>query len=229
MKTRSLGTVLFGLLVIALGLGFLLSSLKVIGLGESLGTWWPMLIIIVGLLSLMSNPRQFLWPLLIISAGVVFQISQLGWLGVNAWSVIWPLAIIFFGLSVLFSHGNPTKDSDELEEDKLDLLVAFSGQSARSVSKQFTGGRMNALFGGIEADLTEAKLKDGKADLDVMTMFGGIEIRVPETWTVKVSGLPLFGGWENKTKTPKNPAGVLTIHGTCMFGGVSIKTGPKTD
>jgi predicted membrane protein len=230
MRTRSLGTVLFGILIIGLGLGFLLDSLNVLQFGQFITTWWPSIIIIVGLLSLISNRRQFLWPLLIVAAGVLLQLQKLNVIQVNAWRVIWPLAIIFFGLSLLFSR-LPTKKYEDIDEDKLDIFLAFSGQNARSTSKQFTGGRMTALFGGAEVDLTQAQLKDNKADLDVMALFGGLEIRVPETWAVKVTGLPIFGGWENKAKAPVNAkdAPVLHIHGTCMFGGVSVKTGPKTD
>jgi predicted membrane protein len=222
---------LFGLLIVGLGVAFMLNSLGIVGLGDFFATWWPSAIIIVGLLSLISSRRQFLWPLLIIAIGVLVQLDRLEVIAVNAWTIVWPLAIITFGLSLLINKGMWDSKTEDMDDDKLDLFVAFSGQQARSISKQFTGGRMNALFGGIEVDLTEAHLKDGKADLDLMAMFGGIELHVPEGWVVKVSGLPLFGGWENKTKPPKDPEGapVLTVHGTCMFGGVSIKSGLKSD
>jgi hypothetical protein len=80
------------------------------------------------------------------------------------------------------------------------------------------------LFGGIELDLTDAEMKNG-ATVDVFTAFGGIDIRVPDGWIIKTSGLPIFGGWEDKTRKPRdaNKAPVLNIAGTCLFGGVSIK------
>ncbi|HSE60693.1 MAG TPA: DUF5668 domain-containing protein, partial [Candidatus Saccharimonadales bacterium] len=225
MKTRSLGTVLLGILVVGLGVGFLLDALDVMKFGQVISTWWPSVIIIVGLLSLISNFRQFLWPLLLIAAGVLLQLDKLDVVTVNAWKVIWPLAIIFFGLSLLLGRGNPGPKAEDIDDEKLDLFVAFSGQEARSTAKQFSGGRMSALFGGIEVDLTDAALKDGKADLDVFTLCGGIEIHVPDNWVVNVSGLPIMGGWENKTKTPAETKGApaLTVHGTCIMGGVSIK------
>lgn len=229
MKTRSLGTILFGILIVGLGLGFLLDSLNVVQFGTLAATWWPSVIIIVGLLSLISNFRQPLWPLLLVAAGVVLQLDKLGAIQVNAWKIIWPLAIIFFGLSLLVQRGHIGRKPDDLADDKLDLFVAFSGQNTRSVSRQFKGARMSALFGGIEVDLTDAQLAEGKADIDVFTLCGGIEIRVPETWAVKVTGLPIMGGWENKTKVPADvtKAPVLTIHGTCIMGGVSVKNGAK--
>lgn len=229
MKTRSLGTVLFGILIVGLGVGFLLDSLNVVQFGTLAGTWWPSVIIIVGLLSLISNFRQPLWPLLLVAAGVVLQLNKLGAIEVNAWRIIWPLAIIVFGLSLLFGRGHVGKRYEDLSDDKLDLFVAFSGQNARSISHQFKGGRMSALFGGIEVDLTEAQLADGKADIDIFTLCGGVEVRVPETWAVKVTGLPIMGGWENKTKVPVDAAKAptLTIHGTCIMGGVSVKSGVK--
>jgi hypothetical protein len=57
-------------------------------------------------------------------------------------------------------------------------------------------------------------------------MFGGIDIRVPETWAVTVRGTGVFGGYEDKTieprpTDPKPPH--LIITGVALFGGVTVK------
>lgn len=28
---------------------------------------------------------------------------------------------------------------------------------------------------------------------------GGVELKLPVDWEVKISGIPIMGGWENKT------------------------------
>jgi hypothetical protein len=56
-------------------------------------------------------------------------------------------------------------------------------------------------------------------------MFGGAEVMVPAEWTVKVPGLPILGGWENKTamtgeRTVAGPA--LNVNNLVAFGGIEV-------
>ena len=69
---------------------------------------------------------------------------------------------------------------------------------------------------------------DDEAVLEVSCIFGGVELRVPETWYVHSRSLPVFGGFEDKTRQPKvdPPAGTkrktLIVTGVVVFGGVEI-------
>lgn len=80
------------------------------------------------------------------------------------------------------------------------------------------------MFGAAELDLRDA-LPSPDAQLDVFTAFGGVEITVPQGWQVNLSGLPLFGGFENATaKDTLSPdAPTLEVSATALFGGVEIK------
>ncbi len=216
---KSLGEILLGLLVLIVGVGFLLSALNILEFGGIIRTWWPLIVVGVGLASLVSNPRVFGWPLLIMAFGVLLQLRQLDIVTFNVWSLVWPTIIVVLGLHLLFGRNRPK----EVDADSIDVLALFSGYKANSTSTKLKGGRISAVFGGMELDLTDAKLAKG-ASLDVFAALGGIEIKVPEGWNVKISGLPIMGGWENKTKAPKGEdAPALNIRGTCFMGGVSVK------
>jgi hypothetical protein len=58
-------------------------------------------------------------------------------------------------------------------------------------------------------------------------MFGGVEIWVPQNWTVEVVGHGIFGGYDDKTLPPRiNPGDKpqhLVLTGYAMFGGVTVK------
>jgi len=58
----------------------------------------------------------------------------------------------------------------------------------------------------------------------VFTMWGGIEIRVPESWTVIIRATPIMGAIEDQTR-PVAAAGAhrLTVRGFVLMGGVEIK------
>lgn len=222
MNTKSFGRVLFGLIIVGIGAGFMLDGFHVYDFSSAIGDWWPSLIIVIGLISWLNNPRQFLWPLTIVVAGVLLQLRELDVLDFNVSGVIWPAVIIMVGLSLVFQRSG-RKMPKAVNDDAVDMFVAFSGLEAKNQSDSFAGGKITALFGGATLDLRKAKLTD-KATIDIFAAFGGVEIRVPEGWQVKTGGLPLFGGWDNKAEIPEDKkAPTLYIQGTCLFGGFEVK------
>ena len=112
----------------------------------------------------------------------------------------------------------------ELNKEGLEEYYAtFAGQKIDMTDEEFKGCSLNAVFGGIDIDLRQSKLK-GEKIINASAIFGGITIRVPEGINVKVKSTPIFGGVSNKTvitKGEKIPT--LYINAFCMFGGVEIK------
>ncbi len=88
--------------------------------------------------------------------------------------------------------------------------------------------QLQSLFGGIEIDLRDADLAETEAVLYANAIFGGIEIRVPETWYVAARGQGIFGGYTDSTRytgpgDPDKPKKTLIVMGTAIFGGVEIR------
>ncbi len=121
-------------------------------------------------------------------------------------------------------RSNPTKNEhDASDNPQTDLFAALSGIENNVTSKDYKGGTASAVLGGIVLDLRKAEIKSS-AKLSLFTFCGGVELRVPETWRVNVSGTPLLGGWENRTATPADKnAPILNIDATCILGGIEIK------
>ena len=64
--------------------------------------------------------------------------------------------------------------------------------------------------------------------LHANALFGGIELRVPETWYVVTRGQGIFGGYTDSTRyvppsDPDKPKKTLIVMGTAIFGGVEIR------
>ena len=67
--------------------------------------------------------------------------------------------------------------------------------------------------------------------IDVFAFWGGIDIQVPEDWAVTIRGIPLLGGFEDKTHQSPTTAGVaagaprqeLIIKGFAIMGGIDVK------
>ena len=62
-------------------------------------------------------------------------------------------------------------------------MAVLGGGSRGNNSRSFQGGELTAVLGGCDIDLRQAAI-DGEAVIDVFAICGGIEIRVPEDWTI---------------------------------------------
>ena len=231
LRGRGRGGVVTGGILMLIGLVFLLDHLGIISIGNA-WRFWPMLLVLTGVMNFMSQRRA--WGALLMFAGVVLQLNQLG-ITHFGWAALWPMMLIAFGLFVMwgsFQWGSKPVASTSAAGDPrttLNEAVVFGGLERRMTSQDFQGGDITAIFGGVELDLTEANMQANEATLAITAIFGGVEVRVPPTWQVAFRGAPIFGGVEDKTRTarvddPANPnLKTLVITGAVIFGGLEIK------
>jgi hypothetical protein len=135
----------------------------------------------------------------------------------------WPLLFVFVGSALVWRSivGRPTVATDT--NSSISAVAVLGGVSRGNNSGSFRGGDLTAIMGGCEVDLRQARI-DGEAVIDVFAMWGGIEIRVPEDWTVIGRVTPLLGGFEDKTRAPQTAsAHRLIIRGFVVMGGVEVK------
>ena len=231
LRGRGRGGVVTGGILMLIGLVFLLDHLGIISIGNP-WRFWPMLLVLTGVMNFMSQRRA--WGALLMFAGVVLQLNQLG-ITHFGWAALWPMMLIAFGLFVMwgsFQWGSKPVASTSAAGDPrttLNEAVVFGGLERRMTSQDFQGGDITAIFGGVELDLSEANMQANEATLAITAIFGGVEVRVPPTWQVAFRGAPIFGGVEDKTRTarvddPANPnLKTLVITGAVIFGGLEIK------
>jgi len=219
-----------GIIFILIGISALFNQLGFWDFGNIISTWWPLILIGIGVSQLSRRPASKTSGIVIIVIGALFQMRELDIITVSLTKFFWPAIIIAIGVSMLLPKTHTKKNyeftKDEIDEDVVDNLSLFSAVKSRNVSKNFRGGSLVAIFGGIDMDLREAHLLNENASMDVTAAFGGVNIIVPPEWKVVVRGIPIFGGWSNKTRgknyvNPDSP--VLTIHCFVAFGGVDIK------
>jgi predicted membrane protein len=217
----------WGALIVAAGIALLLDHLGFVAIG-SLLRFWPMILIFFGVGHLFT-PSNRAWGGILIVVGAVFQLNALGITHVH-FADLWPLAIIAVGLILMWSALKPPsvpKGSAE-SPDMFNAVAIFSGCERRVKSQNFKGGRATSIFGGVELDLRDAKIEGEEATIEVNCIFGGAEIRVPDSWNVNSRSIPILGGFSDKThiSSAEDPAGgkrkTLIITGVVVFGGVEI-------
>jgi hypothetical protein len=103
---------------------------------------------------------------------------------------------------------------------------AFMGGGDRVVrSQNFRGGEVTAIMGGFHFDLRSAAIAGDSATIEIFTLWGGVDFRVPEDWNVVVQGVPILGVFTT-TGRPVNAAPgskTLVLTGTAIMGGVEVK------
>jgi len=212
---------LFGLVLLGLGVAMLLGRLGIVEVSfwRILGTWWPLLIVAAGLAALTTVPRAWPGPVGLIAVGVFLQLARLDLFDVELTSLIWPVVLIAIGLTLLVRFGRP----DSGTSDTIRSTVFWWGSERTSRSQSFRSAVLTAVMGGIELDLREADVQ-GRADISIFSFWGGVEVKVPPTWRVTVRGLPILGGWDDKTVDPTDPnAPELVVHVTTVMAGAEIR------
>jgi predicted membrane protein len=219
---------LFGLLLILFGILFLLHQMGRLDFGDVISDFWPLILVLAGISHIVNNNfRNVRGGVLLIIIGGLFQLSKLEILSRSAWHYIWPVLIILVGLwMVAGSFGRRrTATAAQARENDLNASALLSGLEHRVESQAFKGGRASAIMGGIDIDLTQAKLAGDQASLDLSVIMGGIDVRVPRSWRVEVDGHPLLGAIEDKhTHVPGEGAvQTLFIRASAILGGIEIK------
>lgn len=226
------GGMAWGAVLVLFGTVLLLDHMGVLD-ARQLWKFWPALLIVAGIVNFFQGGRRA-WGAVLLTLGVLFQLDTLGVAHFH-WADLWPLAMIFAGLFIIWGSLEARKALGKLGEDggdprsTLNEHVLFGGIERRVNSKQFRGGQLHAVFGGIEVDLRDAEMDGDEATLVANSIFGGIEIRVPETWYVASHGQGIFGGFTDATKyrgveDSTNPhRKTLIVKGASVFGGVEIR------
>lgn len=215
---------LVGIILILLGIGFLLQQFTAFDFGDILYTYWPSILIIIGLVKLVQKQSSTLGNIILILIGALFQANRLGLINYSFGDIFWPAILILVGLNFILSRRSNYSSNSIDDESSINNFVIFSGIKTLNYSQSFKGGTATALFGGIDIDLRGADISDGEAYLELTTMFGGIDLLVPQDWKVEVTGVPILGGWENKTILNTNPdAPVLKVKCFVAFGGIEVK------
>jgi len=236
---RGFSHLVVGLFIVAVGLGLLLDNLGIYPIGD-LWRYWPVILIILGISKVTESPYAAgkIWGGLVFIVGCGFLANNLHLIPNFhfGWELIWPLIIIYFGASLLlrglgpgasWGHWSSNAGGREMRPD-FNYVAMFGGGKRRIESKEFRGGSAVAIFGGYNLDLRDAGMAGETATVDVNALFGGIDIRVPDTWQVEVRASAIFGGVDDKTVPPRTTSGVtppkLIITGFAAFGGIVVKS-----
>ncbi len=225
---KNVSNVVWGLLLIAVGIGYGGGSLGFWDFSIFFKGWWTLFIIIPCLVNLIQygvNGGNVLG----LCVGIALFLSAQGFLEFSmVRRLLVPAILILVGISLLL--GNTRRQIRDQQGNQIpyekggfDVSAVFGGRKMKYDGQVFEGVTVNAVFGGAELDLRMAVIQQD-VRIDATAVFGGVDILVPSNVIVKVMSTPVLGGVTNKASAPTEvPCHTLYINATCVFGGVDIK------
>jgi hypothetical protein len=214
-----------------------------------------------------TNLVQVALGICVIALGVLLLLYKQGLVEIERILDLWPLALVLIGgalvwqarrgsatpslpigpliwiviMGMLLSH---TFDRRSLDAKAGDVNVfAVLGRDRRQAdSLPLRGARVTALMGRTDLDLTRASMAPGdSAEIDVFTVMGGSDIRVPGHWQVDMDTVAIMGGARDERPRPADdrtteasgettrfPAPRLVVRGTIFLGGLTVR-GPRPE
>lgn len=218
MKKNSL----WGIVLILVGVIIGLNKLDIISFNIFFDGWWSLFIIIPCLVGLFTD-RDKMGNIIGLLVGVLLLLGCNDVINFDiVLSLLFPIILVLIGISLLVKNVSGKKMEVEKISDDNSYTSAFSSQKV-NIDSKYMGSNINAIFGGVELNLVNAKI-DKDIVIEVCAIFGGVDIIVPSDVNVKFNATSIFGGCSDKRKNiSKDNKKTIYINGICLFGGVDIK------
>lgn len=212
---------------------------------------WRTIFIILGIVFIANNKNKTMGIIFLLIGGWGYAKNFMNdYLGIY-FTDLWPILLLIAGLWLILNKNGKTKttsfqdptgnnpDSASKGEpsinssrnthtsDQIDESAIFSGIEKYIESQNFRGGKVTSIFGSCELDLTRCKLAPGENILEITTLFGGTELRVPTDWKIITSVTSVFGGFDDKrfmNFQQVTTDSILVIKGSIVFGGGELKS-----
>ena len=205
--------------------------------------WWPALFIWAGV-SVARKGRPWAGSILGLF-GFFLLLDNLNYIDLD-FSDLWPVVLILLGVKVIWRNREEREErstaaildesvsgssddpeptaSTQSEEPTINAVGVLGGVDRKCSSQAFEGGQLTAVMGGCEIDFREASILNSPAVIDVFALWGGVELIVPEDWTVTMKTQPIMGGISDRTTAPRGGSDKnLILTGTVVMGGLEVK------
>ncbi|MGN0164143.1 MAG: LiaF transmembrane domain-containing protein [Candidatus Ornithomonoglobus sp.] len=224
---RKINSIVWGIALLAVSAVLILNIFQITDIEIFFDGWWTLFIIVPSLIGLFTGHDKtadiiglLIGIFLLLACQDILDFDML-------WKLIVPVIIAVIGIKMIFSGIGRNRGfvkSIETNSNNMKIaFAAFSGQDINFDNEIFKGAELTSVFGGIKCDLRNAVFESDTV-INVCSIFGGMDILLPEHVNIKVNSNSVLGGIDSKKHQNSND-NQYTVHlnGTCIFGGVDVK------
>ena len=181
MKNKD--NIIWGILLVVLGVIFGLNAIGLTEINIFFDGWWTLIIIAFGLSGLYKDSDKT-WPAILTLIGVVMLLAARNLIDFTiVWKLLFPSILVVFGISLVFKGFTGRDIKDKIKNIKIDNkdilhIDAVFSQEKMKIEEEFRGSELNAVFGNLDLNLKNAKLKND-AFISASSIFGGITLYLP--------------------------------------------------
>ena len=219
---------IIGFLLIFIGLILGLNAFGITNINLFFSGWWTLFIIIPSLVGLI-NDKEKTSSLIFLIIGVWLFLAERDLIEYELLiKLLLPVILISIGLLLVFKdvlsiNGKEIKKINANNKESNNYIAIFGSQDLKFEDEKVENLDLKSLFGGIKLDLIYEKIEKDIV-INTLSVFGGIDIYVPDDVKVKVSSTPFFGGVEVKRgKQSSKKEITIYLNSVCIFGGVDVK------
>lgn len=223
---KNISNILWGLVFVALGVIVGINTLGIADINIFFDGWWTLIIIIPSCIDFIKG-RDKTGSLIGIIVGVLLLLGCQDIIDFELiWKLLVPIILVIIGLSLIFKDSLKSSLRRELKKlnnkkNEKEYCATFGAQKINFDNQKFDGADLNAIFGGLDIDLTKAEIIDNSV-INISSIFGGTKVKVPDDVNIKVISTSIFGGVSNKKPFNDKCLKTIYINTTCLFGGVDI-------
>jgi hypothetical protein len=216
------GRLALGMVLIVMGLLLTLEQAGILNV-EGIGRFWPLFLIGIGYVKVRQplEDGQRAIGMALLAGGGLFQL-----ISVLSWGRAWPLALVAAGGLLLWQavERPPAPAAAPPLSPYVSELALLGGLKRSLRVRDLRGGYVTAVMGGVELDLRKSGMVGPTITLDVIAVWGGIDLKVPIEWHVESRVVPVMGGFEDKTQTfvASDQAPRFVVRGYAIMGAVVI-------
>lgn len=225
---NNIKNILWGIILVIIGVIIGLNTIGITDIDIFFDGWWTLVIIVPCFIGLFIN-KDKTGNIIGLLVGVILLLGMQNIIDFNLiWKLLLPSIIVIIGLSLIFKNTFNSKINNEIKKlnnkntKDNEYCATFSGQRIDFPNEEFKGATLNSVFGSITCDLREAKIKEDVV-INASSVFGGIDIIVPDDVNIKIKSNSIFGGVNNKKKNNEDKKYTIYVNASCLFGGVDIK------
>ncbi len=242
---------ILGLVIVFSGLVWFLNNLGLVQVGvrQLIGIYWPLLLVIWGLDRLMERSQHKkgrggittrisiadrIAVILVIGLGLLVLGNNLELYSLDfsiLWALFWPAVLIIIGWSLL-RGSMKTKGTS---------WAVMSGLEYCEEGWKLDNRSFFAFMGGIELDLTRARIEQEETYLNLTAVMGGITVKVPRDIEVECKGTAYLGGLDifddslggvyasrQFLREGEGDTGYkIYIRGRALMGGIEVVNGKR--
>lgn len=246
--------IVFGCIIVMLGVFLLFSNLNIItyDIRHWVLSWQSLLIAIGAILLVDKKADNKNAGVILIAIGSIFLLPKV--FDINISNVLIPLLIICAGIFFILAavrrknkpkhhqaqhffnrnrkncesfEGMPYAETPLDDSETIKREYVFMSSKERWTFGTIKNIEIEAVFSGVELDLTQTELSDEARQITVKitSVFSGVTLFVPMEWNILIQKTSVFGGFVDKRPRNSHPVEgkPIILELEAVFGGGEIK------